>query len=266
MALELIPVTSSKEIYSCSYLDREKKSVFLAPSPKIADAIRSRLHKQAQFSIDSITVFNFVSSLMKSLGEDFEFTKKSELMLGFSTVFNQKFPQLGIEEFEKAYTLFSEYRSFALDVSLVEELLDRENPQVAEAIRLFWLLLENQQWLDEHGAYDRVSKDIARAEFSLLKEDLAYDQIVLWGFKHLTGVQVEFLKNLSRIVDVFLIIPSEIVPLLESRHWYSWLVDTSRIEKCVKKESTKKAQFFKFPKGRLTKAIIQMDLRRGLLV
>jgi hypothetical protein len=199
----------------------EKK--IISPSPAKADALRSMLIESSQF--DVVTISKFTSDLMKSLwgeNQSLPLKRKAELILIFGILKDKYFPELGYEQFNQAYNLFSDLRSFTLNEDALTSVLDEQSPEIRKAIQIFWKLLEVTGFLDEHGAYQKITEELRSAEE---KGDLKKTYI-FWGFSHLNGQQVDLLKALSIRYDVIIPFPLVLKEKLKRTDWLSWLKDS----------------------------------------
>ena len=198
----------------------EKK--IITPSPAKADALRSMLNESSKF--DVVTISKFTSDLMKSLREDKEqlpLKRKAELILIFGTLKDKYFPELGYEQFNQAYNLFSDLRSFTLNEEALASVLEEQSPEIRKAIQIFWKLLEVTGFLDEHGAYQQITEELRSAD----EKDELKKSYIFWGFSHLNGQQLDLLKALSIRYDVIIPFPLVLKDKLKRTDWLSWLKD-----------------------------------------
>lgn len=204
----------------------EKK--FIAPSPLKADGLRAQLINHT--NSDVVTIAQFTADVIKGLWgttEKLPVKRKSELLLIFGILKEKHMPDLGYEQFTQAYNLFSDLRSFSLDKEALSTVLEEQSPIVKRAFDLFWLLIEATGYLDEHGAYQKISEELRSAEE---KAELKKTYI-FWGFQHLNGQQVDFLKALSIRYDVVIPFPIDLKDKIKKTDWISWLRDSKTNEK-----------------------------------
>lgn len=201
---------------------------YITPSPAKADILRSKLvSKQTQ---DAITIAKFTSNLLEALWEDSEKPKikrKSELLLIFGILKNKYLPELKYEQFNQAYNLFSDLRSFSLDLEALGSILDDQPEIIKEAIIMFWKLLELTGFCDEHGAYQLISEKLRSSE-ELESLNKTY---VFWGFQHLNGQQIDLIKSLSIRYKIIIPFPYELKNKLKRTDWITWLKEGNAIEK-----------------------------------
>ncbi len=211
---------SQKEQFLLDMDGHAGEKIYVTPSPVKADALRSRLSSKS-FQ-DVITIAKFTSRLVESLwpeGEKPQVKRKSELLLIFGILKNKYLPDLGFEPFIQAYNLFSDLRSFTLDLDALSSVLEEEASEICDAVSLFWKLLELTGYLDEHGAYQKIAEALRSAEeIPELKKTY-----VFWGFQHLNGQQVDLLKALAIRYDVIIPFPLALKEKLKRSDWLSWL-------------------------------------------
>lgn len=195
----------------------------IAPSPGKADSLRTQLIREG-LAADVVTIAKFTSHLIETLweGRDLPSIKrKSDLLLTFAILKNRYFPQMGFEQFMQGYNLFSELRSFSVDLAPLQSILEEESPEVTEVVTLFWKILELTGDLDEHGAYHVLSQELRSAE----EVESLKGAYVFHGFQHLNGQQIDLLKALSIRYNVIVPFPVELKDSLRSSDWVSWLKD-----------------------------------------
>lgn len=204
------------------------EKTFITPSPAKADGLRSILSETS--TSDVITISKFTGDLMKTLIQDQEASsvkRKSELLLIFGILKNKYLPDLGFEQFSQAYNLFSDLRSFTLNEDALASVMEEQSPEVRSAVTLFWRLLEVTGYLDEHGAYQKISESLrSTEEIPELKKTY-----IFWGFQHLNGQQVDLLKALSIRYQVIIPFPLALKTKLKRSDWISWLRDSKVTER-----------------------------------
>ncbi len=202
--------------------------VFVTPSPAKADGLRVRLSNAG--SNDVITIAKFNSNLIEALWRNQEvplLKRKAELLLIFGILKNNYLPELEYEQFTQAYNLFSDLRSFSLDLAPLGAVLEEQPDIIRRAVHLFWKLLGITGFLDEHGACQLIAERLRSSEeASELKK--CY---VFWGFQHLNGQQVDLIKALSIRYEVIIPFPLALKDRLRSSDWIHWLKDSRTEEK-----------------------------------
>lgn len=196
------------------------EKIYITPSPAKADGLRSLLLENS--SSDVVTIAKFTSELIKHLWEGTEppvVKRKADLLLIFGILKNKYLPELGYEQFTQAYNLFSDLRSFTLNEDALSTVMEEQSPEVAKAVGLFWRLLDATGYLDEHGAYQKISEALRSFDE---KEELKKTYI-FWGFQHLNGQQVDLLKALSIRYQVVIPFPYILKDKLKKSDWLSWL-------------------------------------------
>lgn len=219
---------SQKEQFLTAIDSLPGEKIFITPSPAKADGFRTRL--SADISHDVITIAKFTSNLIQSLWGNEEkpaVKRKSELLLIFGILKNKYLPDLGFEQFTQAYNLFSDLRSFTLNEDALSAVLDEQPEVIKQAVSLFWRLLDATGFLDEHGAYNKISESLRSSEE---KEELVKTYI-FWGFQHLNGQQVDLLKALAIRYQVIIPFPLALKHKLKKSDWIGWLMESKVQEK-----------------------------------
>lgn len=195
---------------------------FIAPSPAKADSLRLQLH--GSLHGDVITIAKFTSNLMQKLWQENEMPqvkRKAELLLIFGMMKNRLFPDLGYEQFMQAYNLFSELRSFTLNLDALTSVLEAQPQVIKDAVNVFWQVLEGTGFCDEHAAYQLIAEKLRSIE----EEESFKKTYVFWGFQHLNGQQIDLLKALSIRYQVIIPFPEVLKNKLKRSDWLSWLLD-----------------------------------------
>lgn len=212
----------SKKDQVLEYLkNSSQERVFITPSPLKADGLRLSIADWDQ--TDVVTIAKFTSDLLKlNCSEALDKVKrKSELLLIFGVLKNKFLPDLGYEQFSQAYNLFSDLRSYSLDEEALKSVLETQAEEIQKAVSIFWKLLEITEFMDEHGAYEKIAQSLRSAEH----QDEINKTFIFWGFQHLNGQQVDLLKALSIRYQVIVPFPSELKEMLRATDWVSWLKD-----------------------------------------
>ena len=143
-------------------------TVWVAPSPSKTDALREQLQETLRTQVSSITMAKFLSELLalcpdKSLGEKVK--RKADLVLIFGALRTKYSPDLSFEEFTMAYNIFSEIRSFSLNLVAMESVLAEYDEKIKKAVLLFWQLLDSLQYFDEHALTQSLAENLRAVDF-----------------------------------------------------------------------------------------------------
>ena len=178
--------------------------------------------------------------------EDIEATRREDIQLELVALFRQFFPDCPEEYFFRSFNLLMDLRSYSLSLEHMGECLDLMGDQVCKIVRLFWAHLDEKGIIDEHKMYDQQTQMIQ-------DNGMRGRRFSLWGFPHLTGPQVDFVKALSGENDVY-------IPVFKYQYdhsldtdWINWM----GLEKRAGVEEFKKikAKTVVFPKKRLAEYI-----------
>ncbi|MDD4973379.1 MAG: PD-(D/E)XK nuclease family protein [Bacteriovorax sp.] len=204
--------------------------LIICPSPIVADGLRRLMPD----NLEIITISKWVTDYLKS--KNLKRSNKAELMLRLSSVWRHYFPKEEAHLFFKSFEMFTDLRSFSLNLELLSEFLKELDEVTTKSILLFWTFLQNEQIIDEHLSYQVVSElEIERP-------------IWIMGFKHLSGIQIDMLKVISEKTDVNVFFPKDVYTESLNTDWIRWLVPEEKIE--ITNE-VKKLKVIHFPKNKL---------------
>ncbi|MGZ3809803.1 MAG: hypothetical protein ACXVCE_17095, partial [Bacteriovorax sp.] len=184
----------------------------ICPSPLVADGLRRLMPA----NLEIMTISKWVSDYLKTKNQ--KRSNKAELMLRLSSVWRHYFPEEEAHLFFKAFEMFTDLRSFSLNLELLSEFLKEIDPVTTKSILLFWTFLENEKIIDEHKSYQVLSEiEIDRP---------------LWviGFKHLSGIQIDMFKVIGEQTDVSVFFPKDVYAETLSTDWIRWLVPEEKLE------------------------------------
>jgi len=218
--LSIITYDTSKELTSLDFLSKtnDLNTTVVCPNPIIADGFRDKLGESE--NVEVVTIAKFVSELVSTFTEEMKINRKSELMIILAGVWKSKFNDLPNELFHQSFTLFTDLRSYTLDSNLINEVLVNLDPKMAEVIAVFWQIVESPvlNILDEHGAYSYLAEKIKESGASEASQN-----IVFYGFSHLSGSQVDLLKSLALNNELFIPLNKLALENAIDFDWPKWL-------------------------------------------
>lgn len=179
-------------------------SLIIAPSPLIADNLRSVVPEA-----NVVTISKWVSDQLSKTKK--QRIRKSELMLRLSAVWKHYFPEGKAQTFREHFELFTELRAFTLNLELLAEFFKELEAETVRSMLIFWAFVDQESLIDEHKSY---------FEASLVEQDR---HLVLIGFKHLSGVQIDMLKKISELVNVQVSFPRAVLNDVQTYDWVNWL-------------------------------------------
>lgn len=199
----------------------EKSTLVIVPGPAQADQLRHDLAFLKDKAPQVLTMAKFVSTqlekISKGQAQEFTITRKSQLLLQLSVVWKKYFldsthqnPNL----FFTAYDIFSDLRSFSLDLNTMSDVLKEYGPVLEKAVKIFWLTVDQLGIVDEHAAYQLVSKNCASFDDN--------EQLIFAEFSHLSGVQVDMLKALAEEKEIIIPLAQGIFKQMRSSDWPVW--------------------------------------------
>lgn len=215
-------------------------SLIICPSPIVADGLRRLLPENYEI----ITISKWVSDHLKA--KNLKKSNKAELILRFSSVWKHYFPNEEHHLFFKSFELFTDLRSFTLNLEMLSEFLKEIDEVTTKSILLFWTFLQNENLIDEHLSYQ------------ILGNSEEARPIWFMGFKHLSGIQIDMLRSISERSDVRIFFPRDVYPETLNTDWIRWLVPENKTD-CHPVE--KKIKILPFPKNKLN--IVLDSLRKS---
>lgn len=225
--LEVIFYQSTEDLSSTEI---SGNPLIICPSPIIADGLRRLMPEHSEI----ITISKWVTDFLKS--KNLKRSNKAELMLRLSSVWRHYFPEEEAHLFFKAFELFTDLRSFSLDIELLSEFLKEVDEVTTKSILIFWTFLQNEKLIDEHLSYQ------------ILSEMEVERPIWIIGFKHLSGTQIDMLKVISEQTEVNVFFPKDVYPETLSTDWIRWLVPETKLEIA---NEPKTLRVIHFPKNKL---------------
>lgn len=178
----------------------------ICPSPIIADNLRGKIASL----INVITISKWTQEL--HLNEKEHRVSKAELMTILGGVFKNYFPDEAYHLFYSSFELFTELRSFTLDLSVIADVLEEIDEKEKKVIQVFWAAMDAFNLVDEHLLYSRMSN---------LKHSTV---IVFFGFKHMSAIQIDMMKLIATGQEVYVAIPYKVYTESFSSDWVKWLV------------------------------------------
>lgn len=230
----------------------------ICPSPREADNFREKTKDLGLFGAESVvTISKFTTDqLIASEGKDkIKSLKKNkaDLILELGPLWKQYFPTDNYNQFIQAFNLLTELRSFTLDFSQIleifEEVPEGFDENIIKAMKIFWNHLHKNQIIDEHQQYFKLKNEFANN----YKRGNLGNTLIFWGFRHLSSVQVDFIKEMANTIQVIIPIPLEVFISSKMTDWVRWL-DTSLEEKNKDETSQKiniNSKLITYQKGKM---------------
>ncbi len=207
-----------------------KKITAICPSPEEADRFRSLQGESG--NVQAITISSFLKNNLRKLEKENSFLEKNDLIFHLGVIWKKYFKSRSEDSFSKAYTLFSDLRSYVLNFEILEDVRDEFDPILYEALYYFYFYLEETKLLDEHRSYALIGENAHLLNFEA-------ECFIIWGFHQMTTIQVEMLRSLSEFVDIK--IPFPFIVFQETSHfdWIKWISDFSKIKILEESENHK---------------------------
>ena len=188
----------------------------------MADQLRQNIHKHGHTSnVDVMTIAQFMERQLRGLDEGPSLLErkkgKADLMLHLSIAWKHQFENAPPEIFFQAFNLFTELRSFTLNIEVAQEVLGEFDPIVAKAIETFWRVCDKLRLIDEHTSYDLVAK-VYSGPAPLEKQNY-----VLWGFDHLSTGQIHLFESIALQHHVSVPFPQSVAHEVKETDWPYWI-------------------------------------------
>jgi hypothetical protein len=257
--LHIVTYQQSSNIYDLNFLSEQNELVVIAPKPSLADRYRSFI------SQDVITISSFLKKEHEFFFEtESKIKRKSELMLIFASLWKKFFNDHNYEYFNRAFNLLTDLRSFSLDMTLYESILEEYEPVFKKSTLMFNQLLENLEEDDEHSAYAKMAHKLREVSLDDYHENKR--NILFHGFQFITAQQVDFLKSLAIRDDIYITVPSLVYQNLRHSDWIYWLQDIQhQIINLGVENNSKELSYIQFPAGTLSE-FLQSKEDRQLLI
>lgn len=233
------------------------KGVVVCPNPQMADGVRRLLEQELVSELDVITISKATSELKDRLGIEGVALRKADILMHFATLWKSVHGTDQFEMFNQSYQLFSEFRSFTTNFELITEALGALGKEQQAALTLYWRYLEQGQIMDEHTLYEKIAT--TSLELEEPEDSPIWENIVFWGFPHLSGTQVNLVKSLAHISQVKVFFPTPLIRHVHSHDFIAWLdpdIEAHRKKALeIKPQEQKDLRVIRFAKKRLASAL-----------
>jgi CRISPR/Cas system-associated exonuclease Cas4 (RecB family) len=243
---------NSVELFSLDFIkDKNLKTIVVCPSPLLADDFRSQVSQnQSVGDLNVVTISKFMGEELAIVKDDLSVFRKADLIMHLSTLWKSSYPELGHETFFQAFNLFTELRSYTLNLDLVKEILVEFDPIVAEAVQKFWLYLEYTEIVDEQCSYQLLAESYRTPKTT---EQEQYN-IIINGFNHLNAGQVDLIKALGIRHNVYVPFPKDVFSETLSSDWVRWLRPEDS-EEITEVRTSRPINLISFAKNRLSEKL-----------
>lgn len=228
VVLKVVFFESNKDL-SC-LLKNDPSSVIVCPNPKTADNLRDFLEER-----EIVTISKWVADHLRTQKKTR--IKKSDLMIKLSAIWRHYYPKEKTSTFMEAFELFTEIRSYTLNVELLADLFLDLDKNILRSFLLFWTYVEEEKIIDEHLAYKKIASAIDSGTISFV------------GFKHMSGVQIDMLKEIGEKHEVSLFFPRAVYEETHPSDWIRWLGGEFG-ESQKEKKNKRKVKYILLPKGK----------------
>lgn len=251
----VVPYVVENELYSLDFLeDRSLPILVICPNPQLSDLLTSSL--PALPTLQCMTISKFVSDKLSVGFPEVTVFRKADFLLHLGTIHKKYFPDSPVESFFQAFTLFTELRSFTLEWQLIREVLSQFGEDISRAIEIFWHYSDHIDLVDEHRAYQLLSEAFREMNHPIHQEwhyKIPAQNIIFWGFGHLSAGQVDLLKSISIYNDVYVPFPQAVLGASKMSDWIRWIDPALKVSPVETKLG--KLKICSFAKNRLSETL-----------
>lgn len=216
--------------------------LIVCPDPKTADNARN-------FWGGEFEVTTIASWIKKYQNENLTRLGKAELMLKLASAWRIYFKEAPNHLFYNAFELFTELRSFTLDISIIEDLLIEFDADLIKSVKIFFAVFDAENIVDEQKSY------------ALMKDSKLKEPLLVWGFKHLNSNQIDMFKSLSHNNDVYFYIPSAVKARAKNTDWINWLEVSERLSFEIKKP---RVSIIEVAEKKITNELKELSVSEGI--
>jgi hypothetical protein len=240
---------SLDELLDFSYLDRSLNSFAWAPGPEAADGYRKSFESISDSPFGDVqTISKFLQLQNAQYFED-SVIRKSELLLHLGSIWKKFFPELSLNEFNSAYTYFSEFRSVTLNIEAIREVISTLDEPIQNAILIFWKYMEEAGLIDEHAASSRLSQSYLEEEAS------EKNNYCFFGLHFVSPIQLDWLNSLSKRHNVVISFPRWAYEKSCHFDWPRWIPEENVVNPPEKEEKIGEVLVYSYVKNKMNQAI-----------
>lgn len=222
----------------------------ICPGPKETDEFESQqkiLNNSANFT--TITISKFIKDFLKKNNLEENWVDKKKLILNLGVIWKKYFKEISEETFFQCFTIFTDLRSYTLNFDLIKEVADQFDETLFKALEIFWLYLDQAELIDEHRAYALIGNEKEKFKKN------NYSKIVVWGFHHLSAIQVDMLRSIAEDIDVIVPFPLEVYLGCDQFDWIKWLDNDAETKLTCKDTSLSELKVVRFDQGKLNQKL-----------
>ena len=260
--LKILQIEKTQDFFNYQNNNPDQLSV-VSPNPQMADLVRGKFADLGT-EAESITISKFIKNELNSLEIDEileNYKGKSELTLLLGAIWKKIGKNPDPVQFNKAFNLLTEFRSFSLSEQVLETVLDQYDSGLKESVLWLHRFLEQLEIVDEHKSYFLLSEKLRTSD---LNPSYPQDrQIVFYGFDFMAASQIDMLKSLALRNDVHIPIYKDVLKKSQNIDWINWFDEHNLeiIDISEKLESQSELETSFFPKGYFSKALKNLNIK-----
>ena len=247
-----VKLFEESSIYNLEFIPNRDlfPQIIVTPSPQAADEIRQRIIESGVLKVpDVITISKFVKDQMAQVSQNQKFLNKANLLLNGASLWKYYLgekikKEMDQELFFKAFSLFTEFRGYSLDVQLIKPVLDEYPEELRGFVLYFYQIMDELNYLDEHKAYRQIADYYRQADV-----DHEMKTYVFWDFLYLSGSQIDMINALAVRNQVIIPYELEVYHRTLSSDWIRWFLPESNSVPTQKPQTSLKV--VEFPKKKL---------------
>lgn len=222
---------------------QNSQSLVLVPSPQVADGFRGLITS----NVEVLTISKWVSDWLKQ--KNLTKTNKSQLMLRLSSVWRNYFPNGDLNLFMRSFEIFTEMRSCSLELEVLADFVKELDEDVSKSIFIFWAFVLSENIIDEQLAYKLTGEIDTKFSLHFI------------GFRHMSGIQIDMLKELGLRADVRVYFPVEVYAETQVGDWIRWIT-SEKVDSPLKQSF--KLNTLVYPSNRLNSTLFKIVDREGV--
>ncbi|MAZ48293.1 MAG: hypothetical protein CME65_07000 [Halobacteriovoraceae bacterium] len=220
--LKYIQYQTSEDFFE-QYSHFVSSPLVICPNPQKADEARSRFERVGA-SLDCLTISKFMQDQIGELLDEETLglrKNKSALTLFLGAIWKKLKGETNYMEFVQAFNIFTELRSYSVETSVIEGVLELYDDSLAEIIIVFQKVMTDLDIIDEHGAYNLLTQRIREGDLPV--DHNLPEEVLLYGFETMTASQLDLLKILSTRTKIGLLIHEHLLETSTTMDWVGWL-------------------------------------------
>ncbi len=229
--LHKVLYSKTSDLYYTKFLSLQQGTL-VVPGPEIADLWRQELIA-AEISMETLTYADWVKELLQSTSWGNQpVVSKSELWDILHRVWKNLGAPENFNQFQKVFDLYTDLKSITEDAQVFQQILQMETSLTKSVIDGLSQVFSLKEIQDEYQNIRNIMMAISENQ---IQSDIKRSSIHLLGFKIFSGLQIDFIQNLSQVMDIYIYVPNHLENLVKDlslNDWPGWVKEekTHRVE------------------------------------